>query len=147
MTTFTNEFKDNLTAITGDGALCKLDVVDPDVQERRLGLVREYGFDKDRFDAALFIYICNVLDEYDLANKYPITRKVIIAATAKMMVEWFNGAKLLLDNDLPLDIHLVNNVGPDWMEEGKCLDRKNIKAIEKDMDRVFNIWYDRMFDF
>ena len=147
MTTFTNEFKDNLAAITGNGTLIKLDVVDPNVEERRLGLVREYGYDKDRFDAALFIYICNVLDDHGLANKYPMGRKVIIATTAKSVVDWFNSAKLLVNTGYSLSMYIASRVGPTWLDEGKCPSSETIELIEKDMDRVFNVWHDRMFDF
>lgn len=125
-----NIFKRNLSVITGNGSLVKLDVVDSAIETRRFGLIKEHGFDANDFDAALFIYCCNVIDE---SNEFPfaVNRKDLIATSAKSVVMYFNDIMLKGEPKCELWCYACN--------------LKNTAALGKlynDMDRLYKVWHE-----
>lgn len=142
-----NEFKMFLSAITGDAALTKLDVVDPVKEMKRLRLAREYGLDGDKFDAALFIYICNVLDEAGVAN-WKVGRKDLIARTAKIITQWFQETCVLGKDTVSMIEYVSRALGHcNYLVGGMTGYTHLMGKLEKDMTRVYSVWYELVLEY
>ena len=137
-------FKTYLSMITGDGALIKLDVVDPVLEARRVSLATEYGFKEDGFNAALFIYICNVLDESNIAPMN-LKRKELIAKTAKELVRYFEQVIILEKHEAKLESYATAAMTmQEWTNEAIAPSFEVLDKLDVDMKRVYKVWYDNV---
>lgn len=137
-------FKTYLSMITGDGALVKLDVVDPMTEDRRVALAGEYGFKDDGFNGALFIYICNVLDRSNMALAN-IKRKELIAKTAKELVRYFINVVVLENHKATLESYATAAMTlQEWTDETIAPSFEVLDKLSKDMERVYKVWHDNV---
>lgn len=56
-------FKNNLSLVTSNSSLVKLDVVNEEVMERRHLLVAKRNRELKAFSSAVLVYFCNVLNQ------------------------------------------------------------------------------------
>ena len=139
-------FKQYLSMITGDGALTKLDVVDPIVEARRKALAKEFGFEVDSFDAALFVYVCNVLDESKMAP-VETDRREMISNTAREIVKYFNNRHVLGKDTAELHAYASGGIDLDrWCDEKIAPSWEIMEKLSNDMKRVYHVWYENVLE-
>lgn len=133
------EFKDNLSRITGDGSLVKLDLASEEDLHARCNFLESNNRTPGHFNSAAFIYFCNVLD-MGVAKDYVGRKKMISNMAAEL------AGCLTLHNTGGVKPGLVDarmeeifNARPE-LPEDKTLIWEHVRMIEGDFDRLKKVW-------
>lgn len=137
------EFKDNLCRLTGDGSLVKLDMADETAMSKRLLLLTETGYPIGNWGSAVFIYICNVLDQMGVGKDYAEHKKLIkYSAMALVDCSTLHNTGGVPEGALDKKLQEVFHYAPYLdAEQGPTLEV--IQAITGDFERIKNVWHNK----
>lgn len=137
--------KDNLSRITANGSLVKLNLAPGRSMDLRLEFVKANGLEANSFDAALLIYVCNVLEESGMAD-YQENRKTLITDAGKVVLKYFEKKVLLQETEMTLPgLMSVSLKGDHWSNYKIAPSMKVLQNLDADMDRLYNVWNDITF--
>lgn len=82
------ELQRNLSVITGNGSLVKLNIADQSAMAARVRLLTKYGRDTEAFTSAVTIYLCNVLDAQGFGLGYSERGRLIPSLSFELTRAW-----------------------------------------------------------
>lgn len=136
------EFKDNLSRLTGDGSLVKLDMANEKDLKARCNFLKGFERGPQYFTSAVFVYFCNVLD--GMVDKKYKDRVDLITYVADHLVVAY-----MVNEDESLSKGLMAKRADELFDLCRHLDRKhypsdeNMAKIEKDFARIQKVWYQK----
>lgn len=86
--TFKEVLFDNLCKITGNGSLIKLDMSDDHAMDLRMKLLSKRRYNAQSHNAAVFIYIANVLDQRGYLEGHADRKRYITATSGILTTAW-----------------------------------------------------------
>lgn len=140
----------NLAAITGDGALVKLNMVDNLAMQKRFKLVESRGRKVGVYTSAVLVYFCNVLESKGFAKDHQDKVPATVGVADILTTAWvlFDSARTMKGVDVPyrtieelskwLDIKLAE-VFSFGLDTSLRPTGESLKYILEDFERVSKV--------